>query len=198
MIEKTTNGFLSVLGPWPVHYAMLMTFITTVSFPRVEEGKHLIIHWIWVMHLVLACVVFFNSYNILEVYNHFVNAVSMLLYAFSLILIFTDFIPYPNEVTETEEEVEEDTSSSVTPSTNEVVPDANLVFWLKFEVLIFGANLLSNIVFLMFRGCCINRIELSEKSNIKYASRDAIDKQSKLVSLVGSMLIPYMATTCFL
>ena len=98
MIENPTKGFLSVLGPWPVHYAMLLTFITTVFFPRVEEGKHLIIHWIWMMHLVLASVVFLSNYETLGVYNHLVVAVTMLLYAFSLILMFTTFIPFPNEV----------------------------------------------------------------------------------------------------
>ena len=94
---------------------MLMTFITTVSFPRVEEGKHFIVHWIWAMHLVLACVVFSNNYNVLGVYNHLVNAVSMLFYVYSLIMVFIEFISYPNEDTGTNSEGSEDTSATDLP-----------------------------------------------------------------------------------
>ena len=91
-----------------------------------------------------------------------VNAVSMLFYVYSLIMVFTEFIPYPNEDTGTNFEGREHTSATDLPDSDKEIPDANLVFWLKFEVLVFCANILSNVIFLLFRSCSINRIRLSD------------------------------------
>ena len=39
MITKPQNGFLSVLGSFPVHFAMLLTMLGTVHVPRDEFGQ---------------------------------------------------------------------------------------------------------------------------------------------------------------
>ena len=38
MIIRPSNGFLSVLGSFPIHFAMLITMLGTVSIPRDESG----------------------------------------------------------------------------------------------------------------------------------------------------------------
>ena len=60
----------------------------------------------------------------------------------------------------------------------EVAEDVNLTFWLKFEVLVYCANLVANVVFLLIRGCGVNRIEFPDKSFMRQASNDGIEKQN--------------------
>ena len=39
MIIKQSDGFLSVLGSFPVHIAMLLTMLGTVKVPRDESNQ---------------------------------------------------------------------------------------------------------------------------------------------------------------
>ena len=39
MIVSPQNGFLSVLGSFPVHFAMLLTMLGTVDVPRDDSGE---------------------------------------------------------------------------------------------------------------------------------------------------------------
>ena len=48
MITKPQNGFLSVLGSFPVHFAMLLTMLGTVHVPR--DGVFLLSHPLDLLH----------------------------------------------------------------------------------------------------------------------------------------------------
>ena len=100
MINKATNGFLSVLGALPVQFAMLLAFLATVSIPRDAAGKKdaddsIIYHWVWIMHLVQFVTIALNHYESLGVAKHTVNAAVMLLQVVFLINIFVGWIPLP-------------------------------------------------------------------------------------------------------
>ena len=84
-----------------------------------------------------------------------------------------------------EEEEEEETPS-----------DLAVAFWLKLEVLMFCANILANIVFLLLRSCSRSRIELAAKEEDKHESEDAVERQQKLVGLFSSCMTPLIATLC--
>ena len=131
------------------------------------------------MHLALFATIFMNNYNALGVAKQTVNAAVILLYVFFLITIFVEWIPYPNEVEKPVDKLEEgEVPEPVEEEEEEVTPsDLALAFWLKLEVMMFCANIISNIVFLMLRSCSRNRIELAEKEEERHESEDAVEKQ---------------------
>ena len=63
------------------------------------------------------------------------------------------------------------------PSKVDKLPDAYLTFWLKLEVLMFCANIIANVVFLLLRSCSRNRIELTLNEDEAQESEDAVEKQ---------------------
>ena len=102
----------------------------------------------------------------------------MLLYVFFLISIFVRWIPYPNEVLLAEKEAEnKEGAEGETEEAEEEPTDATLAFWLKLEILMFCANILANMVFLLLRSCSRSRIELAAKEADKHESEDAVERQ---------------------
>ena len=159
---------------------MLMAFATNILIKH--QGNNAIIHWIWVMHLALFATIYMNNFNALGVAKSTVNAAVMLLYVFFLISIFVEWIPYPNVVLpkdgdEKDAEPEEGKEVEVEEEEEEGPGDLALAFWLKLEVLVFSANIIANMIFLLLRSCSRSRIELAAKEEEKHESEDALEKQ---------------------
>ena len=68
MIIRPQNGFLSVLGSFQVHFAMLLAMLGTVDVPiddsgQYKEGYFNIYTQVWIMHLSISLVLVLNHFN---------------------------------------------------------------------------------------------------------------------------------------
>ena len=68
--------------------------------------------------------------------------------------------------------------------------EIKLKFWLYIEMLIFFANVASNIIFMLFRSCSNSRIYSSSTKN----NDEGIEKHQTLVSLFSAFLSPFIVT----
>ena len=99
LINKATNGFLSVLGSLPVQFAMLLTFLGIVHIPYDKYGQTDIAslqlyHMVWVMHLFLITTIILNRYfsEGLGIAKVTLTTVAMLFEVLILIYICVDWI----------------------------------------------------------------------------------------------------------
>ena len=90
------------------------------------------------MHLLVAVVLVLNHFNelLLGVSKDTINTLAVIFYVVVIVQLSVDFV---FEKATTDEETA-------------------LKFWLYIEMLIFFTNLVSNIIFMLYRSCSINRI----------------------------------------
>ena len=165
---------------------MLLTFLSTVSVPRDGDNNYesdsLTIYYLtWIVHTIVFITLLTNIYfsETLGVLKTTLNTCIMLLYVFFIIYICVDWI-FPNKYEkEIDTEVEEGAESTVVEEEVIVEPSLErkrLVFWLQIEVLVFFANIISNMIYLLLRSCSRKRI------NIKInGSTDCIDEGDDLL-----------------
>ena len=103
ILNQSSTGFLSVSGALPMQFAMLLTFVGTVSIPRDKADEYepfsfLVYHIVWIMHLASFVTIFFNQYysECLGVARVTLNTIMMLFKVLVLIYISVEWI-FPNK-----------------------------------------------------------------------------------------------------
>ena len=149
---------------------MFLTFLSTVSLPRdgdnTDGNNELVIyHLTWIMHITIFMTLLVNIYfaETLGLAKVTLNTCIMLFYVLFIIYICVEWI-FPNKVElETKPEDEQDADE---PEEEEDIfvelsqEQKGLIFWLQIEVLIFFANIISNMIYLLCRSCSRNRINI--------------------------------------
>ena len=99
MIIRPSNGFLSVLGSFQVHFALILAMLGTVNVPKDEKGNmdrdYLQIYTnVWIMHIVVAVVIVLNNFNgaTLGASKYTINTLAAILYIAVLIQLSVDFV----------------------------------------------------------------------------------------------------------
>ena len=179
MIAKPSNGFLSVLGSFTIHFALLLTMLSTVNVPRDEFGQMKedplrMYTLVCLMHLVVALVLVLNHFSGLSlgISKDMVNTITAIFYVVVLLQFSINFVFAKAK--------EKD--------------EIKLKFWLYIELLIFFTNVASSIVFMLYRSCSKNRIYGSSgKTN-----DTGIEKHQILVSLSSTFFTPFVVTICLM
>ena len=154
------QGFTSILGPLPVHFAMFLTLLGTVQTTRDEDLQHLY-WWTWVMHLVMAFVILANSQlkDYLGVTEQ--GLVTFALF-FMIVVIVNDCMalfqsvdPEQDNADPAAKAEEQPKASSLMPVEESMEPNRKMLLtWFAIEGLIFTANLLSNAIVILSSICC--------------------------------------------
>ena len=76
----------------------------------------------------------------------------------------------------------------------EVYDAAMLRGWYAIEVLIFGANIISNIIFVLVRACSRIRILGTRTAAVVHTNTDMIEEQQVLLCLFSCFISPFLAT----
>ena len=93
MSKNHTDGLLILMGSLSVHVSLLVTMLLTVKVPLEESGKFdeqslSIYNLLCVTHIVLALVTLMNHWITFRVVKSALNALSVILYIYSLITIY--------------------------------------------------------------------------------------------------------------
>ena len=103
MITHASGGFLSILGSFTIHFAMLVVQIATLRTPKndagnSESGTMRIYHTLWFMHIALCATILANHYHskLLGAAKHTINICMVLFYAITFICIGVYWV-FPNE-----------------------------------------------------------------------------------------------------
>ena len=182
---------------------MFLAMIAAVRVERNEEGDWdtdglRIYTWVWIKHLVVFTTLALNMYfpGVLGLGKSMVNTFAMLFEVIVLICICVKWVfPDPIEVTvdvnistdEVQDNPDTQTDEEVT------IEHPSLRFWLQLEVLVFCANIVSNIIFLAFRSCSHRRLDLTPSSD-KGHSSDLLEQQQVLMGLCSSYITPFFVT----
>ena len=102
--SSVSNGFISILGSFPIQFAMFLTFVASVSLPRDEHGEidpesYKLYNCVWIMHLASALVVLMNQHfpHALGVYKYMVNTCMTLFNVVVVINICMEFFDEGDE-----------------------------------------------------------------------------------------------------
>ena len=190
---------------------MFLTIIAAVRIERDEEGEWdsdglEIYTWVWIKHLVLFTVLALNMYysKVLGLSKNIVNTCAMIFEVLILMYVCVRWA-YPDGVEQAAGAEASTSTSAETPSDNpdeEAVDEVqiehpSLRFWLELEVLMFCANVASNILFLALRSCSRRRLDLTPSIDSN-PTGDTIDEQQVLMGLVSSYITPFFVTYCFM
>ena len=167
MISHVSGGFLSILGSFTIHFAMLVTQLATVRTPRDDEGKTesdalRIYNTVWAMHLAVCATLLANHYHrkVLGTAKHTINICVVLYYSIVFICIGVYWV-FPNEFDpHLDKPVQGDSLvAGLKPKQRDARTSEewlNFLFWLQIEFVLFVANIFANILVLMVRACSNN------------------------------------------
>ena len=167
MITRPQNGFLSVLGSFPVHFAMFLAMLGTVDVPiddsgQYKDGYFKIYSQVWIMHLSVSLVLVLNHFNgkSLGSGKDTINTLATIYYVTVVIQIGVNHV-FKNEeedlsFSEADYEVPAGYQSKLTAKLAK--DEIKLKFWLFIEIIIFFGNLTSNIIFMLYRSCSSSRV----------------------------------------
>ena len=97
------------------------------------------------------------------------------------------------EETKESESAEDDEATEVTKKEYDA---AMLRGWFAIEVLMFMANICSNIIFVLARACSRIRIFGTRTSAVVNSNTDMIEEQQVLLSLFSSFIAPLIVSFC--
>ena len=203
--SSVSNGFISILGSFPMQFAMFLTFVASVSLPRDEHGEidpesYKLYNCVWIMHLASALVVLMNQHfpHALGVYKYMVNTCMTLFNVVVVINICMEFF----------DEGDEDAKPAsllgpVLEEGEEVVLEAPYEYdaamlrgWFAIEVLMWLSIVISNVIFVAARSCSSIRILGTRSTAVVHSNTDMIEEQQILVCTFSSYIAPLIVTLC--
>ena len=132
-----------------------------------------------------------------------VNTLMMLANVVIMICVCMEFFVKKEEGEETEEATEKTEKSESAEDEGETEIEtkkqydaAMLRGWFAIEVLMFTANICSNIVFVLARACSRIRILGTRTSAVVNSNTDMIEEQQVLLSLFSSFIAPLIVSFC--
>ena len=167
MSKNHTDGLLSLMGSFSVHVSLLLTMLLTVKVPLDEFGKFdeqslSIYNLLCVTHIVLALVTLMNHWITFKVVKSALNALSVILYIFSLIAIYQYL--QENKSLETNGFKDKLTLDELSQGEQKEDYVLEFKFWMYVECLLFFGTLASNLVFMMLRQCSKSQLIINSNN----------------------------------
>ena len=192
-----------MLGSFPVHFAMLLTILGTVDVPLDEAGQYKegwfsIYTQVWIMHLTVSLVLVLNHLNgaSLGGSKDTLNTLATIFYVIVIIQLGVNYVfeNQEEDLSLSESNYEVPTGYQTQTSVRLTKDEIKLKFWLFIELIIFFANVASNIVFMLYRSCSNARIYSSTTGNIE----EGIEKHQLLVSMCSAFFTPFIGALCLI
>ena len=151
-------------------------------------------HAVWIVHLVLSVTIMLNHYfaETLGVARVTLNTLAMLGYVVFLVHICVTQI-FPNKEAE---EVGEEGGTEMEVEPKQSAQAIKWTFWMQIEVLIFCANIISNMLFILFRSFSRSKIHIA--LDREYEKTDLLEEQQVLIGICSSYFVPLIVTICLM
>ena len=150
------------------------------------------------MHLTVSLVLVLNHLNgaSLGGSKDTLNTLATIFYVIVIIQLGVNYVfeNQEEDLSLSESNYEVPTGYQTQTSVRLTKDEIKLKFWLFIELIIFFANVASNIVFILYRSCSNARIYSSSTGNVE----EGIEKHQLLVSMCSAFFTPFIGALCLI